>query len=181
MYQGLINVLKELKKKRIIENLEVRDLTNDYINLKKYILQAMEFDEAHTCFDNSYVDSNGYILLALLNVTYGLFYNGELIGLNTIGNCNYDNSGKVKDIAQVINKEYRGIGIGSYFLNQVLELYKSKYDFSSIHTAARIDNIPSQKTLESYGFIRYDGYEQDKYFIDTDNNKIEQIQYILKK
>ncbi len=83
-------------------------------------------------------------------------------------------------MVQVIKREYRGIGIDSYFLKQVLKLYKDKYSFNSIHTAARIDNIASHRTLEGYGFIKYDGYEQDKYFDLNDNKIIEQVQYILR-
>lgn len=87
-------------------------------NYVPYYKQALSFDTDrmwHTS-DNEF----DYDLGALINTTYGIFYNNQFIGLIiTSAEGAYNSGSYIYGLSIVIDKKYRGQHIGTYALKYV--------------------------------------------------------------
>ena len=85
------------------------------------------------------------------------------------------------EISISIKEKYRNSNIGYCVTNEVIRRMFLFDDIKSIHLYIREDNVKSNMLAKKLGFKEYSGYKCDKYFIDKDNNKIKNKQYLLKK
>lgn len=137
-------------------NMVVRLLNNDE-NYLKYYFEALNFDDSHSWILDQYSKDNIIFDIdeaRLSAFTFGLFNEDELIGMaNIIFEC--DELGKINfNISLIIKPNLRNKGLGSYFLNFLLELIKEKYKMiDSLNAIILSDNLVSEKLFTKFGFV----------------------------
>ena len=104
----------------------------------------------------------------------------EFIGIISVFYKYYKDLSRL-EMSISIKKEYRNKKIGEFCYDYVIRNYFEDYDIKSIHLSIREDNIKSRKLAEKLGFKLYLGYKDSKYFVDSEGNKIPQVQYLLKR
>ena len=173
--EELIVLLKEIKEKQILENLEVRKIIS-----RNLIEEGVGFDNNHTCY-HSYDNINDIIVGLFISANnFGIYYNNEYIGIISAYYQYYKDLSRL-EFAICIKEEYRNIGIGKYCYDMLIDQYFKSDSIKSIHLTIREDNKGSRLLAEKCGFKLYPGYKVNKIFKDEDGNKYPQVQYLLKK
>ena len=186
-YSKFIGLLKKIKYNIISDNVSIIELCDNNQDIE-YIKQAILFDNTNMCFygSNYRDDYQSFIddfsnYIASSSINYAVFYQEKFIGLFMAWYHDYEKDKKRFAIGYVIDEKYRNCGIGAYAFEKFLEIIINEYDVDSIHACTRNDNEASKKLLKKFLFHRYKGYREDDFFIDKDNKKIPQLQYLLKK
>lgn len=173
--EELIFLLKELKKKELLENLELRQIFS-----RSLIEQGVLFDNDHTCY-HSYENINDVIIGLFISATnYGIYYKDEYIGIISSFYQYYKDLGKI-EFAICLKKEYRNLGIGKYCYDVLINEQFKNESIKSIHLTIRDDNIESRNLAKKSGFKLYPGYKSNAMFCDQLGNVYPQVQYLLTK
>lgn len=173
----LINLLKQVKNQKILENLELIEIDN---NDKELITKGIMFDNKHTCYhDYDKLEDMITSLMVSCN-NYGIYLYNEFIGIVSVFYQYYKDLTRL-EISLSIKEEYRNNKIGTYCLNCIINNYFENTNIKSIHLSIREDNIKSRKMAENCGFKIYPGYKIDNYFTKEDGIKVKQVQYLLKR
>lgn len=174
--ESFINLLKEIKKEKIIENIEIVDINDN----RELITKGVLLDDNHTCY-HSYKDLDEIIISLITSANnYGIYLEGNFIGIIGVSYQYYKDLTRL-ELSIVLKEEYRNIGIGKHCLDLIICDYFYNSDIKSFHLSIREDNIKSRKMAEACGFKEYKGYKIDNTFNSIDGTKIPQVQYLLKR
>lgn len=174
--ERLVILLKKVCNKKILDDISLKNIDSN----KELILKGILFDDEHTCY-HSYDSIDDIITGLMLSANnYGIYIKDEFIGIVSIFYKYYKDLTRL-EMSISIKKEYRNKRIGEFCYNYIIKNYFENYDIKSIHLSIREDNIKSRKLAEKLGFKLYLGYKDSKYFVDSEGNKIPQVQYLLKR
>ena len=171
--QKLVNLLKNIRYE-----LMTNDITIISTEDESLIRKGIQFDNGNTCY-YGYNNIDEMISSVLISSNaYAIYYKEEFIGIVSVFFHSVKDLNKL-EISITLNEKYRGKGIGSYLLTQVISAYFDNTEIKSFHLSIREDNTESIKLAEKLGFIKYPGSRKKDFFTDLNGNKIPQVQYLL--
>lgn len=174
--EELIYLLKMIRNQKIMQNIRLVDINNN----KELIIKGVMFDDAHTCY-HSYEQLEDVITGLMISANnYGIYLENEFIGIISVFYQYYKDLTRL-EISLSIKREYRSKNIGKYCMDLVIPKCFERTGIKSIHLSIREDNIKSRKLAEKCGFKIYTGYKNCNTFTDLNENKIPQVQYLLKR
>lgn len=144
------NIINDLKK------IQRDDISTDFVDDVDTIMEITRYGEAHGCIGNTYAikHKSEYIGVILL---------GEAIEWET-------DPPEMKErpfyrlMGFVLDKRYRGLGIGSYVLEKVIEGCYKKYGVRPIALGCHKDNGGAAEFYLRHGFKRTEYMEGNDYY-----------------